>query len=284
LGHPWKKFGEILAPDRLRIYLTGTVCLEHGRTVMDERQFPARQGRLVFAYLVRERLRPVTRDELADAIWADALPPSWEAALSALVSKLRHLLQSLDLPAGAASISGRSGRYQMQLPSGTWVDIEAAAQALDEAEGSLRAGAIERAWGAANVVVTIARRSFLPGEDGLWVELQCSKLRDLLVRGLDCLSDISVRNHEVALAIQYTNETLRLEPYREAGYQRLMRAHAMLGNRAEVHRVYERCRKLLMDEVGIDPSPELETLYRSLLRLPLSAGEAEVHKLAGEEL
>ena len=151
---------------RLRIYLTGTVRFEYGHTLGDEHQLPARQGCLVLAYLVCERWRPVTRDELGDAIWLDTLPPAWEAALSALVSKLRHLLQmlqSLGLPTAAASISGRSGRYQMQLPSNTWVDIEAAAQALNEAEGSLRAGAIERAWGAANVAVTIARRPFLPG-------------------------------------------------------------------------------------------------------------------------
>lgn len=132
---------------RLRIYLTGTVCLEYGGVVVDERQLLALQGRLVLAYLVCERLRLITRDELGDALWSDTLPPAWEAALSALVSKLLHLLQSLGLPAAAASISGRSGRYQMQLPSSTWVDIETAAQALDEAEGSLRAGAIERAGG-----------------------------------------------------------------------------------------------------------------------------------------
>jgi DNA-binding SARP family transcriptional activator len=264
-----------LAPDRLRIYLTGKVCLEYGHRSADERQLPARQGRLAFAYLVCERFRPVTRDELGDAIWPDALPPAWETALSALVSKLRHLLQRLELPAAAASITSRSGRYQLQLPSDTWVDTEAAVLVLDEAEGSLRAGAIERAWGAANVAVTIARRPFLAGEDGLWVDLQCSRLRDLLVRGLDCLSDISLRNHEVALAIQYVSEALRLEPYRETGYQCLMRAHAMLGNRADVHRTYERCRKLLREQVGIEPSPELETLYRSLLYPPSSASGGE---------
>jgi SARP family transcriptional regulator, regulator of embCAB operon len=125
------------------------------------------------------------------------------------------------------------------------------------------------------VAVTIARRPFLAGEDGLWVDLQCSRLRDLLVRGLDCLSDISLRNHEVALAIQYVSEALRLEPYRETGYQRRMRAHAILGNRADVHRTYERCRKLLREEVGIEPSPKLEALYRSLLCLPSPANGRE---------
>jgi DNA-binding SARP family transcriptional activator len=161
----------------------------------------------------------------------------------------------------------------MHLPSDTWVDIEAATQALDEAEGNLCAGAIGRAWGAANVAVTIARRPFLSGEEGLWVEFQCGKLRELLVRCLDCLADISIRHNEIPLAIQRASEAVRLEPFRETGYQRPMHAHALLGNRAEVRRIYERCRKLLAEEVGVDPSPETEALYHSLLHLPPAAHE-----------
>jgi DNA-binding SARP family transcriptional activator len=84
LAHLWTKVGATLASDRLRIYLSGTVCLEHGRMLVDECQFPARQGRLVFAYLVCERLYPVTRDELGEARWPDTLPPAWEGALSTL--------------------------------------------------------------------------------------------------------------------------------------------------------------------------------------------------------
>ena len=112
---------------------------------------------------------------------------------------------------------------------------------------------------------TIARRPFLPGEDGLCVELQAGKLREVLVHGLDCLADVSMRNREASLAIQHAGELVRLEPFRETGYQRPMQAQAMLGNRAEVRRVYERCRTLLREDVGLDPSPELEALYQTLL-------------------
>jgi len=52
-----------------------------------------------------------------------------------------------------------------------------------------------------------------------------------------------------------------------------MRAQAVLGNRAEVHRVYARCRQLRLEEVGIDPSPELEALYRSLVGSTASSGD-----------
>jgi DNA-binding SARP family transcriptional activator len=92
----------------------------------------------------------------------------------------------------------------------------------------------------------------------------------VLVRGLDCLADVSVRNREASLAIQHAGELVRLEPLRETGYQRLMQAQAMLGNRAEVRRIYERCRTLFQEEVGLDPSPELEALYQALLYRPSS--------------
>jgi DNA-binding SARP family transcriptional activator len=91
------------------------------------------------------------------------------------------------------------------------------------------------------------------------------------VRGLDCLAEISLQNGEATLAIQHASEALRLEPFREAAYHCLMRAHTAMGNRAEARRVYERCRQLLQEEVGIDPSPELQTLYLSLRRQASSA-------------
>jgi DNA-binding SARP family transcriptional activator len=49
-----------------------------------------------------------------------------------------------------------------------------------------------------------------------------------------------------------------------------MQAHAVLGNRAEVRRVYERGRKLLREEVGFDASPALEALYQTFLHQPSS--------------
>jgi branched-chain amino acid transport system substrate-binding protein len=47
-----------------------------------------------------------------------------------------------------------------------------------------------------------------------------------------------------------------------------MEAHAAAGNRAEALRVYERCRRLLAEELGTYPSPETESIYRGLLEVP----------------
>jgi len=51
------------------------------------------------------------------------------------------------------------------------------------------------------------------------------------------------------------------------------RRHRGIGNRAEGRRVYERCRTLLREEVGLDPSPQLEALYQTLLHQPSSVNQ-----------
>ena len=77
---------------QLKVFLAGRVALEVDDVVIDEARFPGRQGRLLFAYLVAEQGRPVPRDELAEALWGEAPPPSWDKALTVIVSKVRSLL------------------------------------------------------------------------------------------------------------------------------------------------------------------------------------------------
>ena len=92
----WQFFG---TPVTLRIYITGRVALEvDGQVVVDERRFRGKQGRLVFAYLLCEQARPVPRDELASVVWQQDFPPSWEVALSALISRLQRILSSGSRP------------------------------------------------------------------------------------------------------------------------------------------------------------------------------------------
>jgi peptide/nickel transport system substrate-binding protein len=69
-------------------------------------------------------------------------------------------------------------------------------------------------------------------------------------------------------AVSWAEQAIGLEPFRETGYRLLMEAHAADGNRAEGLRVYERCRRLLADELGAYPSPETESVYQRLLQAP----------------
>lgn len=249
-----------------RIYLTGGILIENGEGYIAESAFPGRQGRLAFAFLTANSGHPVGRGDLMDVIWPDEPPPEAESALSAILSRLRAVLKKAGWSAAEATIDVRSSSVGIRFPRGTWIDVEAAANAIDEAEGALRAGHPTSAWGFANVVVSIARRPFLTGHEEPWVVGQRALLRTLLRRGLECLAAVSESNAEPSLAVQYLSEVLALEPFRETAYQRLMRLHAAMGNRAEALRVFDECRRLLRDELGVSPSPQTEATFLDILR------------------
>jgi class 3 adenylate cyclase/DNA-binding SARP family transcriptional activator len=249
----------------LRIYLGGRVRLEGLHLVVDERSFPGRQGRLAFAFLAVERRRPVPRDELAELLWPDGTPPSWDAALSAIVSKLRTLLGRVGLD-GSRTLSGALGCYQLVLPAGVWVDLEVAHDALHRAEAGLRSGDdLGTARNLADVASHITRRPFLPGEEGPWVDRMREYLRGLELRAHDCLSELwlVIGDHEMAVVL--AEKAIGLDPFRENAWQLLMRGHAAAGNRVEAVRAYERCRKLLAEELGISPGPSTEAVRREIL-------------------
>ena len=255
------RLGETLV-SMLRIYLTGPLCLASGTLVVREERLPGRQGRLAFAFLAGERDRPVSRDELAEVLWPESQPRAWDVALSALVSKLRALLAEAGL--GRAVVARPSGCYQLELPPGSWVDTEAALLSVHEAESALRSGQPRLAYGAAAVAAAIVRRPFLPGLDGAWIDARRAVLRATLVRALDCLAEVQAWHGDHALAVRSAEEAVGLEPYRERGYRRLMRVQLAAGNRAEALRVYERCRRLLFDELGTQPAAETEAVLREV--------------------
>jgi DNA-binding SARP family transcriptional activator len=148
----------------LRITLAGRVSVRSVEGEIGEDRLAGRQGRLLFAYLVTRRGHPVPRDELADVLWADAPPATWEKALSVLVSKLRATL------AGAGELTGARGSYRLDLPEATWVDLDAADGAAKDAATALVDGRLDDAIAAANEALEIARSPFLPGDASVWAE------------------------------------------------------------------------------------------------------------------
>jgi DNA-binding SARP family transcriptional activator/basic membrane lipoprotein Med (substrate-binding protein (PBP1-ABC) superfamily) len=259
----------------LKVFLAGRIAVEAEGVVIDEQHFPGRQGRLLFAYLVAQHGRLVPRDELADVLWGDAPPATWEKALSVLVSKLRGVLTESGVD-GATALTAAFGCYQLELPEGTWIDVLAAGSAAAEAEGFLEMGEFENATAAAALAESHTRSPFLPGDDGSWVEEKRRELDEVRARALSSLAEASLRTDRATEAVRWAGLAVEAEPFRETGYRRLMEAHVAAGDRGEALRVYERCRLLLAEELGAYPSPETESIYRSLLEAPPSRVAVEL--------
>ena len=219
------------------------------------------------------------RDELAEAIWGEELPATWEKALRVLMTKLRRLLEECGIDR-STGLTSAFGCYTLALPPDTWIDVRAAVRAAEQAETALTAGHLEEARSQAATAATLSRPTFLPGEEGPWVEQQRRDLRDIHLRALEYLRDASLAAGEFGEGVRYAAEVTELEPFRESNYRALMEAHVAAGDPAEALRVYERCRRFLAEELGAYPSAESESLYLEILRSSSGTAAAEVDPAA----
>lgn len=227
--------------------LCGRFVLElDGRRVEDE--LPGRQGRLLLAFLVANRLRTISRDELVGTLW----PSGQDGGLAPLLSKLRRVLPLDGLRPAV---------------DGLRVDIEAAAAAVHRAESAVALGDPHAAWGPSQIAMFVAARPFLAGEEAPWIDEERRRLAELHVRALEAYaaSTLGVGGTELAAAVRAGRQLVALEPYRESGHRILMEALDREGNPAEALLVYEALRRKLRDDLGINPSPQTQELYRRLL-------------------
>ena len=255
----------------LQITLTGQLAAEADGNKADATDLPGRQASMVFAYLVAERGRPVPTEELAEAVWGAALPPTWRPALRGVISKVRDFLELLGIPA-ADALTSSSGCYRLVLPSDTAVDVELADGEAGTAQRALERGQLAEALAAAERARAIAGRPLLPGHDGAWVEDRRAALRQVHVKSLELLVDVHLAAGRPDQAVGPAGDLVGLEPFRDSAYRRLLRAHAAAGDRGEALRAYDRYRRVLAEELGVGPSPELEAAYLELLHAEPATG------------
>ena len=249
------------APPATRIQLCGRFVVElAGRRV--ERELPGAKGRLLFSYLVLNRDRRVSRDELLTAVYGDDASTDQHPSLSVLLSKLRSVV-------GQELLTGRS-EIEVVLPRDSFVDVEAAREALHRAESNIAAGHWAESWGPAGVAYHVARRPLLQGEDRPWLDEWRRRLEDIMLRGLECFAQarLGLGGPTLPQAEDAARQLIELAPYRETGHQILIQALERRGNLAEALLAYDRVRVLLRDELGIAPSPALQQVHRRLLGGP----------------
>jgi SARP family transcriptional regulator, regulator of embCAB operon len=250
--------GPMAGTDGTRIQLCGRLVVRLGDRRV-ESALPGDKGRLLFAYLVLNRFRPSDRDELVTAIYGEDATPGHHPRLSVLLSKLRYVLEP-DL------LTGRS-QIELTLPRDVFVDVEAAFEAIHRAEFHIAEREWAKAWGPAGVAYHVAGRPMLKGYDRPWLEDWRRRLEDVSLRGLECLAvaRLNLGGPTLPQAETCGRRLVELAPYRESGHRILMEALERRGNSAEALLVYDRLRTVLRDELGVAPSPDVQSVYERLL-------------------
>ena len=199
--------------------------------------------------------RHVSKDLLVELIWGQDSPRRAIDALENYVSQLRKLL-------GRDAIGTRPGGYQLQV-SPEEVDVtrferliaEArAAEPRERAEGIRAALTLFRGPPLAD----LAYEPFAPTEIGRLEELELTAREDLVD------AELEVGRH--ADVVPDLEVLIAGHPYRERPRAQLMLALYRAGRQAEALEVFHEARRLLVDELGLEPGAELQELERAILR------------------
>ena len=214
--------------------------------------------RALLAFLLLQAGRVVPMDSLVDGLWGEDVPESAPKMVQIFVSQLRKRL-----PRGL--IQTRSPGYRLELEGHT-LDLqvfeelhargrEALADGrLDEAARELR-GALDLWRG---VPLAEFAEPFARLEEARLVEQQLTCLEERVDAEL-------ALGRETELVAEL-EALVRLHPLRERPRGQLMLALYRCGRHAEALEAFQRFRRTLDDELGIDPPPRLKELQRRMLQ------------------
>jgi DNA-binding SARP family transcriptional activator/tetratricopeptide (TPR) repeat protein len=221
---------------------------------------PAARQRVVLAALAVRARHVVSSEELAWAIWDNVPPARARVALRNYVCRLRGALG----PAGGRIVTRAPG-YLLDAGDDE-VDLLAFTRLCRDGGGAARTGEWQRA------------SDVLDDALGLWrgiplADVPSAVLRDEHVPALESLRLQAIewrleaglhlgRHGELVPELQ---ALVREQPLRERFRAQLMLALYRCGRQAEALAAYQVIRRALVDELGVEPGPELQGLHQQVL-------------------
>ncbi|MEV1078264.1 BTAD domain-containing putative transcriptional regulator [Streptomyces sp. NPDC050211] len=216
------------------------------------------QRALLAALLLREG-RTATAAELIDALWGEEPPSQALAALRTYASRLRKVLTP-------GVLVSESGGYAIRgLPDGS-LDLTTAQDLATEAEKARNAGDLCHAREVLGRALSLWDGEVLAGVPGPYAEAQRVRLEEWRLQLLESRLDMDLEQGCHAEAVSELTALTAAHPLRERLRELLMLALYRSGRQAEALAVYADTRRLLADELGVDPRPGLRELQQRILR------------------
>jgi DNA-binding SARP family transcriptional activator len=245
----------------MRIEVLGPVRVLSESGDLGARDFRGVKPKQLLQLLVIERGHVVSKARIAELLWPGARPASHLASVESYVSVLRQTLQP-GTGAGDSVVQTARGGYRL--------DLDRVAVDLDDFDRGLEAAA--RARPAAALELLLRSLSHWRGDvledepDSCWSRRTRDTYHQRRVQALIDAARLSQLTGDSLAAMTLGEQAVTLNPLAESAYQVLMTAAYSLGRQEQALTAFQRCRRLLADELGADPLDETAALHLSILR------------------
>ncbi|MFD9210980.1 BTAD domain-containing putative transcriptional regulator [Streptomyces sioyaensis] len=246
--------------ERLRFTVLGPVRAWRGATPLAA---GSPQQRALLAALLLRGGRTATAAELVDALWGDEPPHAALAALRTYASRLRKALGD-----DSEALVSESGGYALRPVDGRPLDLDHdhAEQYAGEAEKAKASGDRTRARELLDKALALWDGEPLAGLAGPYAETQRTRLEEWRLSLTETRLELDLEAGCHAEVVSELTALTAAHPLRERLRELLMLALYRSGRQAEALAVYADTRRLLADELGVDPCASLSDLHQRILR------------------
>jgi DNA-binding SARP family transcriptional activator/tetratricopeptide (TPR) repeat protein len=255
--------------DPLRVEILGP--LRAGRGGQPLPLGPPRQQAVLAVLAVRAN-RVVSRDEIVDAVWGEAPPASAANNVHIYVGALRQILEP-GLGQGRESnvLVGNRAGYLLRLEPGELdlAEFEDGLRGAAALAGVGDLGAAVRAWDAA---LRLWRGTPLVGVTGPVADTQRVRLAELRLTALEDRAEALLALGAAAPLVPELSALVSEHRLRERLRALLMLALSQSGRRVEALQLYADSRQMLVEELGVEPGPQLQQAHRTVLGDPGTTG------------
>src|SRR5215208_7101822 len=228
----------------------------------------------VLASLLLRAGQTVALDRLVDELWQE--PPATAArTVQAYVSRLRR-----ELPDGA--IESRTGGYALAL-DGDEFDLDAFERRAEEGHAALVGGECERAASLLGEALALWRGPALAGLASDALRRQAERLEDLRLSVLEDRIEADLGSAWHGEIVPELKTLVAEHPFRERLRAQLMRAFYRSGRPRDALALYRETRRLLVDELGMEPGQELRELEQAILRQDAELEAPQAHRSVPRE-
>jgi predicted ATPase/DNA-binding SARP family transcriptional activator len=256
----------------VRIDLLGVVAVAADGREVSGAALGGRRARVALAALALAD-GPVRAEQLAETIWGDDLPATWQPALRGIIRGLRTALGPVGGGDQRAIATAPSG---YRLASGVEVDVRQLIAGARRAAALLAEGRHRAALELAQPAAEARGSQLLPDEDAGWLEPHRNAVDAAAADAWDVVSVAASELGEHAHALDAARRAVAAHSLDERAHRTLIRALDRAGDRAGAVQAYEQCRAALADQLGIDPSGETVAVYLAALADQNASASARV--------
>ncbi|MEW6624761.1 MAG: BTAD domain-containing putative transcriptional regulator [Bacillota bacterium] len=251
------KLGEEKQQYMLRVFTLGHFRVYLKDCLVPDGAWKSSKANGLFRFLLLNKGKKIERDILLETFWRDMDIKAAANNLSSCLYTLRRMFKDLGEPGLSNLIYYEKGLCWLGNDLNIWVDSEEFLIIVDQAKTELRKGNSKQAENLYRKAAEIYGGDYFeeyPYDD--WLVPERERIREAWIQSQKNLANILEKENDFDGAAMVFKSILRKDPFREETYQRIIQCLLRAGRRVEAMEQYKRCKEVLYQEFGIDPSPE----------------------------